>query len=97
MLLPIVVTVIAAIAVVKDAGSTVSLALSFFPATAPAAMAGRLVLGDVPSWHVLASLLLLAGAIWLMRTAAGKVFQLGILMYGKEPSMKELWRWMRRL
>jgi ABC-2 type transport system permease protein len=95
MLLPIVVTIFAAIAVVKDPGSTLSLVLSMFPATAPAAMAGRLVMGGVAWWHAAISLLLLAGAIWLLRTAAGKVFQVGILMYGKEPSMKEIWRWMR--
>ncbi|MCU0452838.1 MAG: hypothetical protein MUE68_04210 [Bacteroidetes bacterium] len=58
-------------------------------------MAGRLVMGDVPSWHALASLLLLAGAIGLMRTGAGKVFHLGILMYGKEPTMREVWKWIR--
>lgn len=95
MLLPIVVTIGAAVFAIKDPDSTASVVLSWFPATAPAAMAGRMVTSDVATWEVLASLILLAVAIWLLRTAAGKVFRLGILMYGKEPSMKEIWRWMR--
>lgn len=95
MLLPIVVTIIAAVIAIKDPDATSSVVLSWFPATAPAAMAGRLVTSEVPAWEVIASLILLSAAIWLLRTAAGKVFQLGILMYGKEPSMKEIWRWMR--
>jgi hypothetical protein len=35
------------------------------------------------------------GAVWLMRRAAGKVFHLGMLMYGKEPTWAEVRRWMR--
>jgi ABC-2 type transport system permease protein len=45
--------------------------------------------------EVALAVLLLVGAVWLMRRAAGKVFHLGMLMYGKEPTWAEVRRWMR--
>jgi ABC-2 type transport system permease protein len=37
----------------------------------------------------------LVGTIWLLRRAAGKIFHLGMLIYGKEPNWREIWRWAR--
>ncbi len=69
--------------------------LSILPPTSPTLLTMRLVLTDVPWWEVALSLALLALATWLLRRAAGKVFALGILMYGKEPSWRETLRWIR--
>lgn len=69
--------------------------LSILPPTSPTLLTLRVVLTDVPWWEVALALVLLAGAIWLLRRAAGKVFGLAILMYGKEPSWRETLRWIR--
>ncbi len=69
--------------------------LAIVPPTSPTIMTLRLVLTEVPWWEVALALALMAGSIWLLRRAAGKVFGLGILMYGKEPSWRETWRWVR--
>jgi ABC-2 type transport system permease protein len=69
--------------------------LGVLPFTSPAVMPARLVLTDVAWWEFLAATVLLLGAIWLLRRTAGKIFGLGVLMYGKEPSWREMWRWVR--
>jgi len=88
-------TIGAALFALTNPDSLISQILTFFPATAPGALACRLVLTDVPGWQILAAFLLLLGGIWLMRIVAGKIFHLGILMYGKEPSFREILRWNR--
>ena len=55
----------------------------------------RLVLTDVAWWEVPVAVLLLLAAVALLRRAAGKVFALAMLMYGKEPTWREVWRWAR--
>lgn len=95
ILLPVIATIGAGLLALKNPDSILVQALAIFPATAPAALSSRLVLTETSAWEVIVSCLLLMISIWIMRTAAGKVFHLGILMYGKEPSLKELLRWMR--
>jgi ABC-2 type transport system permease protein len=77
------------------ADSTVAQAFGVFPFTSPVVLPLRLLLADVALWEVPVSLLLLLATIWLLRRAAGKIFAVGMLMYGKEPSAREMWRWVR--
>lgn len=70
--------------------------LSHLPLTSPSAMPVRLLVGTVAWWEVAVSLALLAGCLALVRRAAGRVFALGILMIGKEPTLAEMVRWARR-
>jgi ABC-2 type transport system permease protein len=53
----------------------------------------RLLLTEVAAWEVLLAVALLVSSTALLRRAAGKVFHLGMLMYGKEPTWREIWRW----
>jgi ABC-2 type transport system permease protein len=69
--------------------------LSLIPFTSPAVLPARLVLTKVAWWQVVVALLLLALTTWFFRSASGKIFQLGMLMHGKEPTFKEIWRWAR--
>jgi ABC-2 type transport system permease protein len=48
-----------------------------------------------PAWEIIVSILILLLSVWLMIWIAGKIFRIGILVYGKRPSLKELFRWMR--
>jgi ABC-2 type transport system permease protein len=68
---------------------------ALFPLTSPSALPVRMVAGSVAMWEVLVSLALLVGAVLVARRAAAKVFALGIHMTGKEPSAREVWRWLR--
>ena len=69
--------------------------LSIVPGTSPAAMPVRLLRGDPHAVEILASLLLLAAGAWFFRWTAGRVFGMSMLMTGKEPSVREVLRWLR--
>lgn len=77
----------------------IAVGFSLFPLTSPIVMLMRLPegIGDggVPIWQVWVSILLLIatflGIVWL----AAKVYRVGILMYGKKPSYRELFKWLR--
>jgi ABC-2 type transport system permease protein len=87
--------VVPAFMAIGDAGAVWVRTLAVLPPTSAAVLPVRLLVTDVPMWEPALALVLLAGAIWLMRRAAGKVFRLGMLMYGKEPSWAEVRRWIR--
>jgi len=55
----------------------------------------RLMRGDPHLLEVVASLVLLAAGAWFFRWAAGRVFGTSMLMTGKEPSLREVLRWLR--
>jgi len=47
----------------------------------------------VPWWEVVLSLTLLAGTVYLLARFAAKVFEVGMLMYGKSANLREIWKW----
>ena len=71
-------------------------ALSVFPGTSPTFMSVRLVLGDVLWWELALAVALLIACILVFRRAAGKVFRAAMLMYGKEPGLREMLGWVRQ-
>lgn len=82
-----------AYAVVANPQSGASRVFALFPPTAPSAMPVRLLMTDVGAGEVLLSLGLLVAAIFALRIAAGRIFRVAMLMYGKEPTWAELRRW----
>lgn len=79
-----------------DPDTWVMKALGIFPLTAPSVMFVRLVVTRVAAWEFLLSVGLLLGAIWALRRVAGKIFALGMLLSGKEPGWREMWRWAKK-
>ena len=67
---------------------------SLIPITSPIVMMVRLPFG-VPLWEKLLSVVLLYGSFILISIMAAKIYRVGILMYGKKPSIKELIKWMK--
>jgi ABC-2 type transport system permease protein len=88
-------SVVPAFMAVNDANAAWVRTLAVLPPTSSGVLPVRLLVTDVPLWEPVLALLLLVAAIWLMRSAAGKVFRLGMLMYGKEPTWAEVRRWIR--
>lgn len=98
-LLPVMMPLILAVyigffTVIEDPHGTVSTVFSFIPFTSPVVMLMRIPFG-VPLWQQLLSLLILIGTFILIVWFAAKIYRVGILMYGKKPSYKELVKWMK--
>lgn len=80
---------------VGDPGAIWIRVLSVVPPTSSAVLPVRLLVTEVPWWEIAVTLALLLGATLFIRRMAGRVFRLGMLMYGKEPSWREIRRWLR--
>ncbi|HEY1024337.1 MAG TPA: ABC transporter permease [Sphingobacteriaceae bacterium] len=78
--------------IVNNPDSTLSFWLSIVPFTSPIAMMVRLPFG-VPDWQLFLSVALLIGGFLLTTWFAARIYRVGILMYGKKTSYKELARW----
>lgn len=80
--------------VIEDPHGTVSTVFSFIPFTSPVVMLMRIPFG-VPLWQQIVSLLLLVATFLLVVWFAAKIYRVGILMYGKKPSYKEIIKWIK--
>ncbi|WP_458629167.1 ABC transporter permease [Winogradskyella sp. PC D3.3] len=80
--------------VIEDPHGTVSTVFSFIPLTSPVVMLMRIPFG-VPLWQQGLSLLLLIGTFIFAVWFAAKIYRVGILMYGKKPTYKELFKWLK--
>jgi ABC-2 type transport system permease protein len=83
------------VSVLRDPDHLASRVLSIFPLTSPSAMPIRLILSNPGVIEIGLAILLLGATVWLFRRLAGRIFEVGMLMYGKEPSFREMWRWAR--
>jgi len=95
ILMPLILAVYVGIfTVIEDPHGTVSTVFSFIPFTSPVVMLMRIPFG-VPIWQQVVSVLLLIGTFMFTVWFAAKIYRVGILMYGKKPSYKELYKWLR--
>lgn len=95
ILMPLILAVyIGFFTVIEDPHGTVSTVFSFIPFTSPVVMLMRIPFG-VPIWQQMVSLLLLVGTFLFTVWFAAKIYRVGILMYGKKPTYKELIKWIK--
>lgn len=92
--IPLVLAIIMLFSIVDNPDGQIALWFSMIPFTSPITMMARIPFG-VPWWQIIISMVLLvatfAGTTWL----AGKIYRIGILMYGKKITYKELWKWLK--
>ena len=67
---------------------------SMIPFTSPIVMLARIPF-SVPAWQLVLSIALLVGTFVVCAWASAKIYKVGILMYGKKSSFKDLWKWLR--
>ncbi len=69
--------------------------LTIFPMTAPIMAVMRLAMGEMPTWVLIVSIAVLIASILVAVWLAARVFRTFLLMYGKRPSLREMWRYVR--
>ncbi len=93
--LPLIVSFLLFNVILRDSNSTASVVLSLIPFFAPILMVFRIAIQMPPLWQVALSLVLMvltnAGIVYF----SSRIYRVGILMYGKRPSLVELVRWLR--
>lgn len=72
--------------------STLAQVVSIVPFTSPMAMVPRILLGDPASWEIALSIVLLAVTAVLAVMLAGRIYRMGVLMYGQKPSLRVIFR-----
>lgn len=94
VLMPLVIAIYVGFSVIENPHGPIALAFSLFPLTSPIVMLMRIPFG-VPWWQIVVSMSLLIitfiGMVWF----AAKIYRVGILMYGKKPTYKEIYKWLK--
>jgi ABC-2 type transport system permease protein len=81
--------------IINAPSSTLSTVMSLIPLFSPVLMPMRIVTETPPAWQVLTAYVLTAAFLTLMVWICGRIYRIGILMYGKKPTIPELLRWVR--
>ncbi len=92
--MPVIIGIVASMAILNNPNSTLSFWVSVFPFTSPMAMMSRLPYG-VPMWEILLSLVVLYASFMALIWVCAKIYRVGIFMYGKKPTLMEIIRWAR--
>lgn len=81
--------------ILNDPDSPLAVGMSLFPFFTPLVMMLRIASKMPSAWQIAAAyslcLLAIAGMVWL----CARVYRVGILMYGKKPTLQEIWHWVR--
>ena len=80
--------------VMNDPHGTIATIFSIIPLTSPIVMLMRIPFG-VPWWQIAISVTLLFGTFFFVVWFAAKIYRVGILMYGKKPTWRELYKWLK--
>lgn len=80
--------------VINDPNGTIATVFSMVPLTSPIVMLMRIPFG-VPWWQIVLSVTILFATFFGVVWFASKIYRVGILMYGKKPTWKELYKWLK--
>jgi ABC-2 type transport system permease protein len=95
VMLPLIIAISSWFVVMRDPNSVFALVVSMFPFTSPIMMYLRLVVSDPPWYQIAISIGLSVVTIYGMIALCARIYRVGILMYGKKPTLPEIIRWLR--
>jgi ABC-2 type transport system permease protein len=94
-ILPLLASLILSFLVISQPDNRLGVVLSMVPYMSPILMFVRIVVRTPPLWQILLAVVVnlatICGTIWI----AGRIYRVGVLMYGKRPTLPELARWVR--
>lgn len=90
--IPLILSMVLLFGVMNEPNGSIAVWFSIIPFTSPIIMMARIPYG-VPVWEMVLSVVLLYGSFVFMVWVAGRIYRVGIFMYGKKPSFRELVRW----
>jgi ABC-2 type transport system permease protein len=95
LVLPQVIGLVLIVYILSNPGAWPVVLLSLFPPCTPIVMCLRMAAMTVPAWQLALSLVLMVLAIYGVAWVASRIYRVGILMYGKRPTLPEMLRWIK--
>ena len=95
IVLPQVLALVLIVYILGNPSAWPAVLLSLFPPCTPIVMCLRMAAMAVPAWQLALSLVLMVASIYGMAWLASRIYRVGILMYGKRPTLPEMLRWIR--
>ncbi len=93
--MPLIIPILFMPAIMGNPDGQLAVILSLIPFFTPILMTARIAATSVPLWQVALSVVLTLGTLYISIWTASKIYKIGILMYGKKPSFKDLYRWIK--
>ncbi|HET6348208.1 MAG TPA: ABC transporter permease [Candidatus Krumholzibacteria bacterium] len=93
--LPMIIPLMSLMLFIQSPNSGLAVAMSLIPVFTPLLMLARIILLTPPMWQIALGIGLMLVAIFFSVTVAARIFRVGILMYGKRPSLREMMHWYR--
>ena len=81
--------------IIMNPDSNLAVGFSLAPVFGPVTMFVRTLVSEPPIWHIAVSIAVSIATIFFMMWLTAKIFRVGILSYGKRPTIPELWRWVK--
>jgi ABC-2 type transport system permease protein len=94
-MIPLILSIFLMNVVMQHPNSHLSVWLSMIPFFAPILMLVRVLIEQPPLWQIGLCILLMLATIYGLLLLASRIYRIGILMYGKRPTLAELRRWLR--
>lgn len=95
VVMPIIIALMVMGVVFRAPSSTASVVLSMIPFFAPILMYLRVLVEQPPAWQLLLCIGIMLGTIYLVLSLCARIYRIGILMYGKRPTLPEIMKWIR--
>ena len=98
VMMPMILAVVFIANIFTHPNSSIAIFGSLFPFTAPLVMFSRIAIQQshaVPFWQIGLSIALMIATIYAMIWLCGRIYRVGILMYGKKPNLPEILKWIK--
>jgi ABC-2 type transport system permease protein len=95
VMMPLILSTVMMGPAITSPNSPMVVAFSLFPFCTPLLMYVRIAAGEVPMWQLGLSIVLMLAAVYVVLVVASRIYRVGILMYGKRPTLPELIKWFR--
>ena len=95
LIMPIIISLMFIFPTINNPDSTLSVTMSLIPLFSPILMFLRYSVGEAPMHQIVLSFILMIITTWLFIWLTGRIFRIGILMYGKRPTMPQIIKWIR--
>lgn len=97
VMMPMILSIIVSVNIFQHPASPIAFWGSIFPFTAPLIMFTRISMQQPPpaAWEIGLSISLMLATIFAMTWLCGRIYRVGILMYGKKPNLPEILKWIK--